>query len=124
MYSLILYKVNRYIRLIRLLTVHPFDSKSNVLYQGYGVVKTLTYVKEPRDISATSITSQLTDKNSGSGASPRKRKARGMFTDDDKKSVAVVIHSDQKSMKRQVFYLTYAKYFTNIIRAKKNAIVQ
>jgi len=49
---------------------------------GYGVVKTLSYINEPQDIHPANTTSQLTTATS-LALSPRKRKARGMFSDDN-----------------------------------------
>ena len=63
------------------------------LYLGYGVVKTLNYINEPRDIESVNTNSQS---NSGTSPelSPRKRKARGMFADDDM-SMHVVVEAQQ-----------------------------
>ena len=63
----------------------PIDGTSSFvrsLWLGYGVVKTLNYINELRDIDSININSQL---NSGISQelSPRKRRARGMFTDED-----------------------------------------
>jgi hypothetical protein len=56
---------------------------------GYGVVKTLNYINEPRDVNSVNINSQS---NSGISQelSPRKRRARGMFNDDDTSPEVIV----------------------------------
>ena len=48
---------------------------------GYGVVKTLNYVNEPRDIDSINTNSQ-SNVGISPELSPRKRRARGMFADD------------------------------------------
>src|SRR5438046_5760418 len=60
---------------------------------GYGVVKTLSYINEPQDIHPTNTTSQLTTATS-LALSPRKRKARGMFSDDNI-STEIIVLQDQ-----------------------------
>ena len=59
---------------------------------GYGVVKTLNYVNEPRDIDSINTNSQC---NVGISPelSPRKHRAHGMFTDDG--SIEVIVQPEQ-----------------------------
>ena len=59
---------------------------------GYGVVKTLNYVNEPRDIDSINTNSQLNSEISQE-LSPRKRRARGMFADDI--SMEVIVQPQQ-----------------------------
>ena len=49
------------------------------------------------------MTSQSNDRDSIAGPSPRKRKAHGMFANDDNKSIEVAISSDPKIIKQLVF---------------------
>ena len=62
------------------------------LWLGYGVVKTLNFVNEPRDIDSININSQP-NVGISSELSPRKRRACGMFADDV--SMEVIVKSEQ-----------------------------
>ena len=62
-------------------------------HSGYGVIKTLSFVKELRDIDPL-INSQ-SNNLSPLGQSPRKRKARGMFIDDNTFSEVINSSSGQ-----------------------------
>src|SRR5947207_2646568 len=64
---------------------------------GYGVVKTLNYINEARNVDSANADLQSQSASSSSlELSPRKRKARGMFTDDDISTAVVVQEQPQK----------------------------
>ena len=79
---------------------------------GYGVVKTLNYVNEPRDIDSNSQSNSRISQE----LSPRKRRASGMFTDDDI-SQEVILQS------QQVLFHFIVTIPLNI-RATENRIIQ
>ena len=67
------------------------------LWLGYGVVKTLNYINEARNVDSANADLQSQSASSSSlELSPRKRKARGMFTDDDISTAVVVQEQPQK----------------------------
>ena len=96
----------------------PVNSTSSFvrsLRLGYGVVKTLNYVNEPRDIDSINSNSQSNSIISQE-LSPRKRRASGMFTDDDI-SQEVILQS------QQVLFHFIVTIPLNI-RAIENGIIQ
>jgi len=82
---------------------------------GYGVVKTLNYVNEPRDIDSVNTNSQS---NSGISQelSPRKHRAHGMFNDDDMSQEVIV-------QPQQVLFHFIVTIPLNI-RVAENGIIQ
>ena len=71
------------------------------------MVKTLNYVREPRDTGKTNSMIKSKATTTSPGLSPRKRKARGMFVNDNSKTNApseVVVASDIKSPQNQVIH--------------------
>ena len=81
---------------------------------GYGVVKTLNYVNEPRDIDSINSNSQSNSKISQE-LTPRKRRASGMFTDDDTSPEVIV-------QRQQVLFHFIVTIPLNI-RATENGII-
>ena len=82
---------------------------------GYGVVKTLNYVNEPRDIDSINSNSQSNSIISQE-LSPRKRRASEMFTDDDVSQEVIV--------QQQQVLLHFIITLPLNIRPTKNGIIQ
>ena len=61
------------------------------------MVKTLNYIKELQDPGAVHVTPRS---NTTPGSSPRKRKARGMFINDDTSSEIIIV--SEKTRQKQV----------------------
>ena len=82
---------------------------------GYGVVKTLNYVNEPRDIDSINSNSQSNSRISQE-LSPRKDRASEMFIDDD-------ISQEVILQPQQVLFQFIVTIPLNI-RATENRIIQ
>ena len=73
-------------------------------HSGYGVIKTLSFIKELRDIDPL-INSQ-SNNSSPLGQSPRKRKARGMFIDDNTSPDVINVQSRQRKVSFSLISIT------------------
>ena len=73
---------------------------------GYRVVKTLNYLNEAHDIDAPNTTSQSTSGTSLK-PSPQKRKARGMFTDNDMSTEVIVLQHHTQQQQVLLLFMTF-----------------
>ena len=77
------------------------------------MVKTLNYSKEVRESGSTNA---MLESNSTSELSPRKRKARGMFINDEISSEVIIVSDQSEQKEVPIFYFIPANL---MIRAKK-----